>query len=158
MPRTIVLDTFPLSSTARREAPPGVAPTALDLCQQWVKDCRQAGHRVLAPAISYYETLRELERLKATSQIARLRTFCHAVPGVYLPLTDDHLNLAAVLWGQARNAGTPTADPKELDGDVILAAQALTLGVPLSDLVVATTNVGHLAQFVPAELWTNIAP
>lgn len=35
-----------------------------------------------------------------------------------------------------------------------VAAQATTLGV--SDVVIATTNVGHLAHFVPAESWQNI--
>jgi hypothetical protein len=44
-----------------------------------------------------------------------------------------------------------------LDCDVILAAQALTLGVPDGEFVVATMNIGHLAQFVPAEAWENIA-
>jgi hypothetical protein len=38
----------------------------------------------------------------------------------------------------------------------LLAAQALTLGVP--DLVIPTTNVGHLSRFVPAEFWQNIVP
>ena len=57
-----------------------------------------------------------------------------------------------------RNAGTPTAGVDALDGDVILAAQALSLGVATQDLVVATTNVAHLSLFVPADLWTNIVP
>ena len=39
---------------------------------------------------------------------------------------------------------------------MILAGQAAALG--LSDLVIATTNVGHLARFVPAELWQNVGP
>jgi len=39
---------------------------------------------------------------------------------------------------------------------MILAGQALTLGTP--DVVVATTNIGHLSRFVPAELWQNVAP
>jgi hypothetical protein len=52
----------------------------------------------------------------------------------------------------------PTADPKELDCDVLIAAQALTIGVPSSELVVATTNVGHLSRFVTADLWVNIIP
>ena len=39
-------------------------------------------------------------------------------------------------------------------GLVILAAQAKTLGVP--DVVIATTNVGHLSRFAPAELWQDI--
>lgn len=37
---------------------------------------------------------------------------------------------------------------------MILAGQALSLNEP--DLVIATTNVGHLARFVPADLWQNI--
>jgi hypothetical protein len=123
-----------------------------------VKDCIAAVNRVLAPAIAYYEALRELERLGATGQIGRLRAFCHAVPDRYLPLTNADLDLAAKLWAQARNAGTPTAGVEALDGDVILAAQALGLGVSASQLVIATTNAGHLSQFVTAELWTNIHP
>jgi len=45
----------------------------------------------------------------------------------------------------------PTADPKELDGDVILAAQALQVGG-----AIVTENVGHLAQFVEAKSWREI--
>ena len=90
--------------------------------------------------------------------IAQLDEFNAAVPGRYLRLTDEAVRLASQLWARARNAGTPTADPKELDCDVLIAAQALTMGVRVSDLVVATTNVGHLSQFVPAELWPNITP
>jgi predicted nucleic acid-binding protein len=156
--RVIVLDTFPLSSTGKLEASSGPAPTTLDLCHRWIRDCVAAGHRVVAPAISYYEALRELERLKATAQIARLRAFCYAESDRYLSLADSHLELAAKLWADARNAGLPTAGADALDGDVILAAQALSLGAPVGDLVVATTNVAHLSRFVPAELWTNIRP
>ena len=66
------------------------------------------------------------------------------------------MRLAAELWAQARNTGRPTASDADLDADVILAAQALTLGV--ADVVVATTNPGHIARFVPAEFWQNITP
>ena len=61
---------------------------------------------------------------------------------------------AAAFWAQARQQGQPTAGDKTLDGDMILAAQATTLGV--SDVVIATTNVGHLARLAPAELWQQI--
>jgi hypothetical protein len=53
-------------------------------------------------------------------------------------------SLACAQWLQA------------LDGDVILAGQAMTL--PISDVLIATTNVGHLSRFVPAETWQNIRP
>jgi hypothetical protein len=39
---------------------------------------------------------------------------------------------------------------------MILAAQAMTLNV--LDVVIATTNVGHLSRFVRADLWQNITP
>jgi hypothetical protein len=61
---------------------------------------------------------------------------------------------AAAFWAQARQQGQPTAGDKALDGDVILAAQATTLEV--TDMVIATTNVGHLSRFAPAALWQDI--
>ena len=57
-----------------------------------------------------------------------------------------------------RTKKAPTADPKELDGDVLIAAQALDTGLPTSAFIIATVNVGHLALFVPADLWRNIIP
>jgi hypothetical protein len=72
----------------------------------------------------------------------------------YLRLSTDAMRKAAELWSSARQQGQPTAAHHELDIDVILAAQALTLGVP--NVIVATTNVGHLSRFVPADLWQNI--
>jgi hypothetical protein len=44
----------------------------------------------------------------------------------------------------------PTADAKKLDGDVILAAQAIELQSRGYEVTIVTTNVGHLAQFVAA--------
>ena len=61
-----------------------------------------------------------------------------------------------MFWAQARQQGRPTAGDKTIDGDVILAAQAKTLGV--IDFVIATTNVGHLSRFAEADLWQNITP
>lgn len=41
---------------------------------------------------------------------------------------------------------------------MILAAQALNLGLPPSDYVIATTNPGHIGRHAPCDLWINIAP
>lgn len=65
---------------------------------------------------------------------------------------------AAELWAQAGNLGVATADIRALDGDVIVAAQVLSLGLAASEFVVATSNVKHLSRFVPADLWGNIRP
>jgi hypothetical protein len=65
--------------------------------------------------------------------------------------------LAAELWAQARRQGQPTAPDLALDADVILAAQARLLAQQQPEpVVIATTNVGHLARFAPARLWRDI--
>jgi len=51
-----------------------------------------------------------------------------------------------------------TADVKDLDVDVILAAQALSFGPAPVDVVIATTNAKHLSQFVTARDWQEIVP
>ncbi len=153
MSLTVFLDTGPLGILTNPRRPPETV-SALT----WAVSMRRAGHRFVVPAIADYEVRRELERAGKTQSLVALDTWNNATPSAYLPLTDSALRLAAKLWAQARNAGTPTADPKELDGDVLIAAQALDMGLPISDFIIATVNVGHLALFVPANLWTNIKP
>ncbi len=80
------------------------------------------------------------------------------MPGRYLPLSDEALRLAAELWATARQQGRPTADAKDLDVDVILAAQALSFGPAFSDVTVVTTNPKHLSQFITAKNWDEIIP
>lgn len=155
MARTIILDSFPLSCVGKSR---GAAPTLTDHCRQWIRDCVLAGNSILVPAIIYYEVLRELERLGAAAQIVRLRSFCFQEPKRFLSLTTPHLEDAAQLWAQSRNTGLPTGSEDALDGDVLLCAQVLSLGLISEDYVVATTNVKHLAPFVNCELWSNITP
>jgi len=152
MALTILLDSSPLGMVTKRR---GIEEA--EACLGWVADCRRAGHRIIAPAVARYEVARELERVGNVAGLQRLALFC-AVPGCYLHLTDSAFQTAARLWAQARTAGLPTADPRELDCDVLLAAQALDLDLPSTNVVIATANVGHLAQFVAAEHWTQIAP
>jgi predicted nucleic acid-binding protein len=151
----VVLDTFSTSSVTKR---PSEGRTSVsDECHQWIRHCEAAGHRVVVPAISCYESLRELEQRRAPIQIARLKAFCLELHR-FLPLATEDLELAAGPWGQARRSGAPTADPHALDADVLLAAQALGLDIGTPDLIVATTNPAHLSRYVPADLWTNIEP
>jgi hypothetical protein len=93
----------------------------------------------------------ELVRDCKTFSVARLEAFSSTTPGRYLPLSDEALQLAAKLWAKARQQGRPTADVKDLDIDVILAAQALSFGPAPSDVMVATGNAKHLAQFITAQ-------
>ncbi len=125
---------------------------------QWTIDLLAAGNQIVVPALADYEVRRELVRVGSTRGLAALDAWNAGAPGRFLDLTNADLRLACQLWAQARNAGTPTSDPKELDGDVIISAQARGLGLLPPAYIVATTNVGHLSLFVPADIWTNIAP
>jgi hypothetical protein len=124
----------------------------------WEESLLRAGHRLLVPAIADYELRREHLRRNATNSLARLDSFINAVEGRYLELTDTALKQAAVFWAQARMLGLPTGDVLEMDCDVVIAAQAADLGLPNAEYVIATTNVRHLSRFVPAQLWTDVAP
>ena len=147
MSQVVLLDTGPLGLvTNPRRSPQSVA------CAQWLQALVAHSIRVIVPEIADYEVRRELLRAKKERGLARLDALASRLE--YLPLTTAAMRQAAVFWAQARQQGQPTADEKALDGDVILAAQALTLGVV--DVVIATTNVGHLSRFAPAALWPDI--
>jgi predicted nucleic acid-binding protein len=132
-----------------------VAQDALD-CNGWVRALLANGAKVFVPEIADYEVRRELLRVKIVKGIIRLETLV-SIPGItYLPITTEAMRLAAEFWAQSRQSGRPTADPKELDGDVIIAAQARATLRADDDLIVATTNPGHLSRFVPAAHWRDI--
>ena len=103
----------------------------------------------MIPEIADYEVRREFLRAQRTVGIHRLDQLKEALP--YLPLTTAVMLLAAQLWAEARQRGRPTADPKELDCDVILAAQARGVGA-----TVVTDNIGHLSLLVEAQSWRDI--
>lgn len=105
---------------------------------------------VMIAEIADYEVRRELLRAEKWTGIVRLDHLKATL--LYLPITTSVMLQAAQLWAEARKRGRPTADPKELDCDVILAALARDAGA-----VVVTDNVGHLSLFVEAKDWREIA-
>ena len=136
MSAVVLLDAGPLGILAHPKNPPHVLG-----CRNWAKALQAAGRRVLVPEIADYEVRRELVRLKKNRSVFILDGLASQFE--YLPLSTTAMRRAADLWAQARQQGRPTAPDPALDADVILAAQALTLGVP--QVVIATSNVGHLA-------------
>jgi predicted nucleic acid-binding protein len=119
-----------------------------------------AGHRIYVPEVIDYELRRELIRAGKLSSVRELDN--QKSRYVYAPITTDAMLLAADLWARMRNSGTPTGDPKKIDIDVILAAQAQTeaqrLGISSTDVIVATSNVAHISRLATADLWQNIKP
>ncbi|HEX6030860.1 MAG TPA: hypothetical protein VFY90_05465 [Tepidiformaceae bacterium] len=144
----ILLEAGPLALLAhpRRSGP----------IEVWASDHFIAGNRVIVPEIAFYEVRREVVRLRQQVSLERLDQLPAGFP--YAPITTRIIVRATELWAQARRSGRPTADPQALDTDVILAATPLELTSQASDVVVATSNVGHLAQFVDARPWQTITP
>jgi predicted nucleic acid-binding protein len=122
-------------------------------CAQWLQSLIAQNARVIIPEIADYEIRRELLRANKSKGLAHLDALESLLE--YLPLTTIAMRQAALFWAQARQQGQPTAGDNTIDGDMILAAQAFTLGAP--DAVIATTNIGHLSRFASAELWQNIS-
>lgn len=149
MSRVIVLDTGPLGLVTNPKL--SVESTA---CTQWLQLHITSGSQIVIPEIADYEVRRELLRANKHKGIARLDDLAKFLE--YLPITTITMRQAAQLWAQARQQGQPTAGDKTIDGDMILVAQAMTF--TSSDVVIATTNIGHLSRFISAELWQNIAP
>lgn len=123
-------------------------------CARWLQELSSNGVRIVVPEIADYELRRELLRANKTNGLSRLDALIDLAE--YLPITTAAMRQAAQFWAQARQQGQPTAVDAALDGDVILAAQAITLELP--NVVIATTNVGHLSRFAPAEVWQEIRP
>jgi predicted nucleic acid-binding protein len=145
----VLLDAGPLGLVTN----PNPSPQAL-ACIQWLRTLVLAGTRVIIPEIADYEVRRELLRASKPRSLTILDTL--GEKSEFLPITTLAMREAARLWALARQQGQPTAGDKTIDGDMILAGQALALG--LTDFVIATTNVGHLSRFVAVELWPNISP
>jgi predicted nucleic acid-binding protein len=144
MSNIVVLDAGPLGMISNPNA------TGINRdCYEWMERLLVDGFDIRVPEIADYEVRRELLRANKSEGIARLDLLKNTVG--YLPITTSIMLEAARLWAQARSIGMPTADPKALDCDVILAAQALDV-----DGIVASDNVGHLSRFVIAKGWRDI--
>jgi predicted nucleic acid-binding protein len=144
---TVVLDTGPLGLITQRRGVP-----VADACKQWLDGLLARDVRIVLPEIADYELRRELVRAGKSASVIRLDRYVQALH--YEPITTNAMRKAAELWAFARQQGLPTAADAALDGDVILSAQSLLL--PWGQIVVATTNIGHLRRFITAERWTDI--
>ena len=120
----------------------------------WLTGLLRADAVVLVPEIADYELRRELLRANKSRSLDRLDLL--GTTAGYVPITTAVMRRAGELWAEARHRGRPTADEKDLDADVILAAQAQILADVGDEPVVATTNVAHLARFVDAREWHEI--
>lgn len=146
MRQIVLLDSSPLGLLSHPRKHPEI--------KAWVQALLTAGFVVRVPEIADYEIRRELLRAGKTAGVQRLNVLKSMLG--YVPITTETMLKAAELWAQARQQGQPTADDRALDGDVILAAQALEIRDLGYEVVIATSNVKHLSRFVAAQNWEEI--
>ena len=147
MTSVFVLDTGPTGMIAH--------PRPNQDFSAWLQQVLANGATIVLPEIVDYELRRsfnlEIARGKTSfgQSLARLDQLKDVL--TFLPINSQIMLKAAELWAEARLHGKPTADLQALDGDAILAAQALQVAG-----VVVTDNVGHLGLFVEAKTWQEI--
>lgn len=141
----IALDSGPLGQLAHPD------PNRYPELSQWFDSHLMAGTVFLLPEISDFEVRRNLILEQRERSLRRLDSL--TIRARYLPINTAAMRLAARYWAQSRRAGRSVGDPRELNADVILAAQAI-----LAKAIVATENIGHLAQFTEAHPWPSIKP
>ena len=111
---------------------------------------RAVGHHdVLISEVADYELRRELLRIGSHRSLDRLDELTREL--TYVPMATSTWRAAAKLWATLRRGGTVTAAPSALDGDVLIAAQALAEGAS-----VVTPNVRHFEAIVTALAWRDV--
>ena len=106
-------------------------------------------HDFLISEVADYELRRELIRIRATRSLARLDELSRELR--YVPVTTATWRSAANLWAWLRRTGKATASEHGLDGDVLIAAQAIAEGA-----AVVTTNLRHFEPLVRAVQWDEL--
>lgn len=147
----IVLDSGPLGLLSH---PAAIGETKE--ISEWAHLVLDRGATIVVPEIADYEVRRELIRAAKPLGLRRLDELTAGLS--YEPLRTSQMRLAARLWAETRNRGRPTASDSSLDGDVILAAQAISLQPLDPQVIVATTNPKHLKLFVEARVWRDVNP
>ena len=117
---------------------------------RWFDSLLDSDIKIIVPEITDFEVRRSFLLNGMSRALERLNQL--KIRLNYLPITTEMMLQAAQFWADARKRGHPVGDPKELNGDVILAAQAVSV-----DGIVVTENVGHLAQFADARSWKDIS-
>jgi predicted nucleic acid-binding protein len=129
-------------------------------CQAWFERLLVRGVYFTSSELCFYELKRsliiELNRGGTNRGIERLNDLRMFVD--VLPVDRLVSDIAAEIWAVARSQGTPTADRKNLDIDIIIAAhwQLLSQQFPGREVVISTTNIKHLVLFANAREWESI--
>lgn len=116
---------------------------------RWFVAHYEAGTRFVFPEICDFEVRRNLILERRRRSLRRLNDLHYF--GRYLPITTAAMRLAAVLWADLRRTGRSVGHPKELNADVILAAQAIQ-----ARAILVTNNPRHFPSQLETRTWSDI--
>jgi hypothetical protein len=129
-------------------------------CKEWFYRLLVRSVYVITSDICEYEVRRSLILASFTNPTVEGINNLDELQQVidFLPLTKTVMREAALLWAEARSQRIPTADDKNIDADIIIAAQwkLLTEEFPGQYIAIATTNIKHLQCFTEAKDWKNL--
>ena len=135
--KVAVLDSKPLGEICNPRKRSQIKPLIDFLKEQKI------AHRVAA--ITDYELRRELVLQGYTKGINNLNKFRQRE--LIIPIDNESLIAATELWAEIRKIGQATADNKNIDCDVIMVAQALTLRKQFQEIIILTIDVKDLIRF-----------
>lgn len=126
-------------------------------CTEWFYSLLSKGIYVVTSEISDYEVRREFIRIQSDG-LVNLDNLRDVID--FLPLTQKVMQKAAEFWATVRQNHRPTANDKNIDADMIIAAQwnILSEEYPGQTIFIATKNIRHMKIFAKenAQEWMNI--
>ena len=127
MKRAIVIDSGPLGDIVHPKLRPDVA--------KWLQFIKAEKIALRVAEISDYELRRNFLLEGLQKSVNNLQKFRQTKR--FIPITSLMMIEAAELWAWLRQRGQATAGDKTLDGDVILAAQALSLKDSFDEIILS---------------------
>ena len=131
----------------------------VDSCNKWLDGLLAQKIRVVISEIADYEQRRELIRRKNQKCLQRLEDIRSRTS--YFKIETEVMLKAAEIWAYARQLGKQTAENKALDGDAIIAAQAIIAKTAGVYIEIATTDTRDLNRLlapycITAKRWRDI--
>lgn len=154
----ILLDTGVLGILINSE-PSKHNKSEVDDCNEWLASLLSQKFLVAIPEIADYEERREQIRRKNRKCLQRLEDIRSKTE--HFKIETEVMLKAAEIWAYAWQMGQPTADNKALDGDAIVAAQAVIAKTAGMYVEVATTDAKDMNRllapyFINAKRWKDI--
>ncbi|MBL9219814.1 MAG: hypothetical protein JNG82_15100 [Opitutaceae bacterium] len=143
MPLVLAIDSGPLGLLSHPD------PQRHPELNRWFAAHYEAGTIFVFPEISDFEVRRNLILERRRRSLRRLNDLHYF--GRYLPINTAAMRLAAAFWADLRRTGRPVGHPKELNADVIVAAQAIQ-----AKAVLITNNPRHFPTQLETSVWADL--